>query len=73
MTTTGQISTEDLDQIAHQLKEAFDVVASIADRKSAEFKIPHYEKMTQIAEALVKVSAEARACRESNSFTLCGK
>ncbi len=56
----------DWNDIATQLKTAFDISAKVAavQRWDSERK-PYYESMASLAEAMVKVSSEARAAREA--------
>lgn len=58
--------TIDWNDIATQLKKAFDTTAKVAaDQSWDSNRTPYYENMARIAEAMVKVSSEARAVREA--------
>lgn len=60
----------DWDDISTQLKVAFDTMASVAASRNWDSERgPYYEHMARLAEAMVKVSAEARAVREDAEKT----
>lgn len=58
----------DWDHIARNLKDVFDQNADAARTASwSSDKRPYWSTMAEVAEALVKVSAEARAARNAGN------
>lgn len=68
MTATPDI---DWDDVAVKLKAAFDTMAKVAENQRWDSdRKPYYESMAQIAEALAKTSAEARAVADTKQFSI---
>lgn len=58
--------TIDWNDVALKLKTAFDTTAKVAAAQSWDSeRKPYYENMARLADAMVKVSSEARAVREA--------